>query len=91
MSFWYDSVSGTWSRLFQSNSTWPEAMSISWALLVISQPFFGPPTDERSAWILRCAVIRAVSCGVMLNSCRSVWAPWPALTLAMTRYEVSAM
>ena len=39
----------------------------------------------------RYAVISAVSCGLITNSCRSAWSPLPASTVAMVRYEVSAM
>jgi hypothetical protein len=37
------------------------------------------------------AVISAVPCGLMTNSCRSACRPLPALMVAMVRYELSAM
>ena len=85
------SVTGTWSRLFHSNSTRPLGMSISWTTPARATPCFGPPTPDRSAATGRTAVTSAVSCGLMTNSCRSTWSLSPPLTVAMVRYEVSAM
>jgi hypothetical protein len=72
-------------------STRPDAMSISWTVPDNTVPCLGPPSADRSAAIGRKAVISAVSCGVMTNSCRSAWSPWPALTVAMVPYELSAI